>query len=78
MPIYQFTSSEPNPPFAKMRMASYDDYCYDCDCEGIQPIDWVTFKMLVGELLHKHKGQEAWACMYAQKVAFDRYHENGM
>ena len=74
MIIHQFTTSEPNPPFAEMRMDSYADYRYDCQCEGIKPIDWVTFKMLVGELIAVRKYTEAAACMYAQKVAFDRYH----
>ena len=73
--MFTFTTSEPNPPFAEMRMASYGDYCFDCYCEGIKPIDWSTWKRLVGELLVKHEGQEAWACLYAQKVAFDRYHD---
>lgn len=74
MPIHQFTTSEPNPPFAEMRRGSYNDYCCDCAYEGLTPIDWVTWKRLVGELLAKGSGT-AWACMYAQKVAFDRYHD---
>ena len=73
MTIHQFTTSEPNPPFEKMRMSSYADYRYDCECEGMEPIDWHSWKMLVSELLAKGDG-EAWACMYAQKLAFDRYH----
>ena len=75
MIIHQFTTSEPNPPFEVMRQDMYADYCFDCSCEGIQPIDWHTWKVLVSELLAKGDG-EAWACMYAQKVAFDRYHSN--
>lgn len=73
MTIHYFSTAYPNPPFAEMRMASYDDYCYDCDCEGIVPIDWHTWKVLVSELLAKGDGEAA-ACMYAQKLAFDRYH----
>jgi len=49
--IHTFNSSEPNPPFAEMRMSSYNDYCFDCECESISPIDWGTWKRLVGELL---------------------------
>jgi len=75
MSIHQFTTSEPNPPFAEMRMSSYNDYCFDCDCEAISPIDWGTWKRLVGELLADGAG-DAWACMYAQKLAFDRFHSN--
>ena len=75
MSIHQFTSSEPNPPFATMRMSSYADYRYDCACEGLEPIDWHSWKMLVSELLADGAG-DAWACMYAQKVAFDRFHSN--
>ena len=73
--INQFTTSEPNPPFAEMRRDMYADYCFDCSCEGLEPIDWHTWKVLVSELLAKGDG-EAWACMYAQKVAFDRFHSN--
>ena len=76
MTIHKFTSSEPNPPFAEMRMSSYNDYCFDCDCESIKPIDWGTYKMLVGELIAIRKYTEEAACMYAQKLAFDRYHSN--
>lgn len=87
MVIHQFTTSEPNPPFAVMRQDMYADYCFDCSCEGIQPIDWHTWKVLVSELLakadtaiwpseEKAEAAEAWACMYAQKVAFDRFHSN--
>ena len=75
MVIHQFTTSEPNPPFAEMRMDSYEQYRFDCSCEGLEPIDWHTWKVLVSELLAKGDG-EAWACMYAQKVAFDRFHSN--
>lgn len=60
--------------FAEMRMSSYNDYCFDCDAKGITPINWGHFKMLVGELLARHSGQEAWACRYAQILAFKRYH----
>lgn len=60
--------------FAEMRMSSYNDYCFDCDAEGITPINWGHFKMLVGELLSRHSGQEEWACRYAQILAFKRYH----
>lgn len=84
--IYQFTSSKPNPPFAVMRKDSYADYCFDCSCEGIDPIDWGTWKRLVGELLTAAVGiapltdadgaGDAWACMYAQKLAFKRFHSN--
>ena len=82
--INQFTTSEPNPPFEVMRRDMYADYCNDCASEGIQPIDWHTWKVLVSELLAKastaiwpSEGEgEAWACMYAQKVAFDRFHSN--
>lgn len=76
MPVMnKFTTSEPNPPFAEMRMDSYEQYRFDCSCEGLEPIDWHTWKVLVSELLAKGDG-EAWACMYAQKLAFDRYHSN--
>ena len=75
MLTYQFTSSESNPPFAVMRKDSYADYCFDCSCEGIDPIDWGTWKRLVGELLADGAG-DAWACMYAQKLAFQRFHSN--
>ena len=57
-----------------MRIDSYQQYRFDCSCEGLEPIDWHTWKVLVSELLAKGDG-EAWACMYAQKVAFDRYHD---
>ena len=73
--INQFTTSEPNPPFEVMRRDMYADYCFDCSCEGLEPIDWHTWKVLVSELLAKHK-DEAWSCLYAQKVAFDRFHSN--
>jgi len=76
MVIHQFTTSEPNPSFEEMRMSSYNDYCFDCDCEGIKPIIWGDFKRLVGELIAVRKYTEAAACMYAQKLAFDRYHSN--
>lgn len=75
MTIHQFTTSEPNLPFAEMRMDSYEQYSFDCSCEGLQPIDWATWKRLVGELLADGAG-DAWACLYAQKLAFDRYHSN--
>ena len=59
MVIHQFTTAEPNPPFAEMRRDMYADYCFDCSCEGLEPIDWHTWKVLVSELLAKHK-DEAW------------------
>jgi len=74
MVLNQFTSSEPNPTFEAMREDSYADYCFDCSCEGIEPIDWKSWVALVSELLTRHEGQEAWSCLYAQKAAFDRYH----
>ena len=76
MVIHQFTTSGPNPPFAEMRMSSYNDYCSDCADEGIEPIIWGDFKRLVGELIAVRKYSPAAACMYAQKVAFDRFHSN--
>ena len=76
MVVYQFTMSEPNPPFAEMRMSSYNDYCSDCAYEGIEPIIWGDYKRLVGELIAVRKYSPAAACMYAQKLAFDRFHSN--
>jgi hypothetical protein len=72
--------------FAEMRMSSYNDYCFDCDAEGITPINWGHFKMLVGECLYNHCGmnmcgdiltpaeEEEDACLLAQILAFKRYH----
>ncbi len=76
MVIHQFTTSEPNPPFMEMRMTSYNGYCADCADEGIEPIIWGDFKRLVGELIAVQKYSPAAACMYAPKVAFDRFHSN--
>ena len=73
MLTYQFTTSESNPPFAEIRLLSYNQYLFECDIDGENPIDWGTWKRLVGELLADGAG-DAWACMYAQKLAFDRFH----
>ena len=72
--------------FAEIRMSSYADYCSYCDEEGIEPIKWGQFKMLVGECLSNHCGMNMYgdiltpaeeaeeACYYAQNLAFKRYH----
>ena len=72
--------------FAETRMESYADYCLYCDDEGIEPIQWGQFKMLVDECLYNHCGMNMYgdiltpaeeaeeACYYAQNLAFKRYH----
>jgi len=70
----------------EMKMESYADYCWFCGGEGIEPIQWEQFKMLVDECLYNHCGMNMYgdiltpaeeaeeACYYAQNLAFKRYH----